>query len=88
MCGKSILHPRRGFVVLNLNTFFIAIMYKMCICRSLEILFEPQHLLLVGGTKVRSKEVNFQYKKRKKEKKKGGGVVHEMFLKFKVFLVS
>lgn len=34
---------------------------------------------------MRSKEVNFQYKKAKKKEKKGGGVVLEMFLKFKVF---
>lgn len=80
--NESILQAGRVFVVLNTH-LFIVIMYKMCICHSLEILFEPQRLLLGEGTKARSKEVNFQYKKRVRV----WGVVLEMFLKFKVVLV-
>lgn len=79
--------PQKRLCCLKSEHLFIIIMYKMCICHSLEILFEPQHLFLAEGAKVRSKQVNFQYKKGGK-KKKGGAVVLEMFLKFKVFLVS
>lgn len=61
-------------------------MYKTCICHSLEILFETQHLLLEEGMKVRSKEVNF-IQNTKNGRKRGGGVL-EMFLNLKVFLVS
>lgn len=78
--------PQKRLCCLKSEHLFIVIMYKTCICHSLEILFELQHLLLGEGTKVRSKEVNFQYKKGGKKKKMG--VVLEMFLKFKVFLVS
>lgn len=71
MCGKSILHPRKRLCCLKSEHLFIVIMYKTCICHSLEILFEPQHLLLGEGTKLCSKEANFQYKKRGKKRGEG-----------------
>lgn len=64
--------PQKRLCCLKSEHLFIVIMYKTCICHSLEILFELQHLLLGEGTKVRSKEVNFQYKKGGKKEKKWG----------------
>lgn len=59
---------------------FIVIMYKTRICHSLEILFEPPHLLLGERT---MEEVNFQYKNR--GGKRGVGVFLKCFSSSKCF---
>lgn len=79
--------PKKRLCCLQFEHLFIVILYKTCICHSLEILFEPPHLLLGERTMGRSKEVNFQYKNIGGRGRREGGVL-EMFLKFKVFLVS
>lgn len=76
--------PQKRLCCLKSGHLFIVIMYKMCICHSLEILFEPQHLFLAEGTKVRSKEVNFQYKKNG-GRKKGGQLFLKCFSSSKCF---
>lgn len=64
--------PQKRLCCLKSEHLFIVIMYKTCICHSPEIPFEARHLLLGEGTKVRSKEVNFQYKKAGEKKDKKG----------------
>lgn len=63
--------PQKRLCCLKSEHLFIVIMNKTCICHSLEIPFEARHLLLGEGTKVRSKEVNFQYKKGGEKKRFG-----------------
>lgn len=81
---KIHFRPKKRLCCPKSEHLFIVIMYKTRICHSLEILFEPPHLLL--GERETMEEVNFQYKNR--GGKRGCGGVLEMFLKFKVFSVS